>query len=214
MTMTRSCLLSYLILFYKKNSFLFNSLLLKPETKSHVIRKLFHRSSQTWGSRPLWESSLWIPTEILCRTGGHLDCMHNASRDGALKHGARSGLGYIARPRDPDRVQLDLNHGLDRSLLIDDNSLTALCSGNKILGNILQSYSKGRSCPRWSRRFDKHASKHSPLQAGIVYSIFFLSWYSTYLRSCNIASTFPQQAALCPRIRGTRQPTHRPSEWI
>ena len=101
--------------------------------------------------------------------------MHNASRDGALKHGARSGLGYIVRPRDPDRVQLDLNHGLDRSLLIDDNSLTALCSGNKILGNILQSYSKGRSCPRWSRRFDKHASKHSPLQAGIVYSIFFLS---------------------------------------
>ena len=49
---------------------------------------------------------------------------HDASRDGPLKNGARSGLGYIVRPRDPDRVQLDLNHGLDRSLLIDDNSLT------------------------------------------------------------------------------------------
>ena len=49
---------------------------------------------------------------------------YNTSRDGPLKHGARSGLGYIARPRDPDRVQLDLNHGLDRSLPIDYNSLT------------------------------------------------------------------------------------------
>ena len=49
---------------------------------------------------------------------------YNTSRDGALKHGARSGLGYIVRPRDPDRVQLDLNHGLDRSLPIDKNSVT------------------------------------------------------------------------------------------
>ena len=37
---------------------------------------------------------------------------------------------------------------------------------------------------------------------------------NVYLRSCNIASTFSQQAALCPCIRGTRQPTHRPSERI
>ena len=27
----------------------------------------------------------------------------------------RSGLGYLHRPLDPDRVQLDLNQGLDRS---------------------------------------------------------------------------------------------------
>ena len=26
----------------------------------------------------------------------------------------RSGLGYLARPADPDRVSLDLNKGLDR----------------------------------------------------------------------------------------------------
>ena len=50
--------------------------------------------------------------------------MHNASRDGALKHGARSGLGYIVRPRDPDRVRFDLSHGLDRSLPINNLSVT------------------------------------------------------------------------------------------
>ena len=27
----------------------------------------------------------------------------------------RSGLGYIRRPQDPDRVQMDLSHGLERS---------------------------------------------------------------------------------------------------
>jgi len=47
----------------------------------------------------------------------------------------RSGLGYIARPRDPDRVQLDLNHGLDRVIRKGE----AAQGGAEGLTNMLQS---------------------------------------------------------------------------
>ena len=145
----------------------------------------------------------------------------------------RSGLGYISRPRDPDSVQMDLNHGLGRSKISPLWRFSCIYwkvnKETKFERFLVQGDQERRGSTRRSRGTDKHAPMHSPLQVAccplfLVHGILLQyrgpweCWLPTVGREKEktvfemLRNIFYPQAALCPRLWGVRQPPHWPGK--
>ena len=125
------------------------------------------------------------------------------------------GLGYLHRPLDPDRVQLDLNQGLDRSRHIllegfvclgisrqEETLCYCLCEIRFKLGLCHRVVRKGEAA-------EGGAEGLTNMLQCILHYRYIISIWSLFLRLWDLKLFLLPQAALRPCFWGAGQPSHR-----